>query len=298
MLEVQARARTLVEGVSLRRVLPAPACRSVGPWVFLDHVGPVVRPPGEGLDVPPHPHIGLCTVTWLFEGALVHRDSLGSERTIRPGALVWMTAGKGVVHSERSPAEDRAAGARLHGLQLWLALPRGAEEVEPAFSHWPAEALPEVERGGVRVQVAIGTAFGATSPVEVFSPTILCEVGLAAGAGFDVPRSDGELAVYVAEGRVDVDRSVHGSGALLLLDAGAPATLAAVGPARVAVLGGAALDGPRHMWWNFVSSSSARIEQARARWRDGAFPPVPGDAAPGMPMPEAPWPLHGPGAPG
>jgi len=253
-LVIPARDRDLGEGFSVRRLLPHSARRMVGPFIFFDHMGPVRLAPGQGVDVRPHPHIGLATVTYLFEGELFHRDSLGSARLITPGAVNWMTAGRGIAHSERTPVEARAAGPRVHGLQLWVALPREHEESAPAFEHHPAEALPARAHPGARLRVIAGSAFGASAPVRGLSPLFYLEALLDDGAALPVPEEHAEVAAYVVEGALAHAGQRHDPGHLLVLRAGASAALRAVGPTRAMLLGGAPLPGERHVWWNFVGS--------------------------------------------
>jgi len=280
---VAARGRDL-GGIEVRRVLPWGGGRMVGPFIFLDQLGPVEFRPGQGIDVRPHPHIGLATVTYLFEGELVHRDSLGVVQTIRPGDVNWMTAGRGIVHSERTGPERRASGQRMHGLQSWVALPREYEEAEPAFDHTPAAKLPEQDGDGVKLRVIAGRAFGLASPVRVFSETFYVDVAMSAGAALDIPEEYAESAAYVLLGTVATEGRDFGASTLVIFAAGSKARLVAKEASRVALLGGAPL-GERHIWWNFVSSSSTRIEQARRQWADGAFPPVPGETE-SIPLPE------------
>jgi redox-sensitive bicupin YhaK (pirin superfamily) len=272
-------------GFQVRRVLPAPEHRRVGPFVFWDHMGPATFEPGHGVDVRPHPHIGLATVTYLFEGEIVHRDSLGSHQPIRPGAVNWMTAGRGIVHSERKPDSATSEVTRAHGIQAWIGLPLAHEEAEPTFHHHPRETLPEVTRGGARVRVLAGTAYGLASPVEVFSPTLYVDAELDEGAELELPGEHAERAVYVAVGAAMCDGERVDAGAMLVLAGGVPATLRALAPSRVMLLGGAPLDGERHVFWNFVSSSRERIEQAKRDWREGRFPKVPGDEVEFIPLP-------------
>ena len=284
-LVIEGRRRELGDGVSVRRLLPAAARRMVGPFIFVDHLGPLRLPPGAGFDVRPHPHINLATVTYLFDGEMVHRDSLGSEQPIRPGAVNWMTAGRGIVHSERSPAAARAAGPALHGMQLWVALPTDAEECEPSFQHHPAQALPTVERAGARVGVLAGSAYGATSPVATMSPLFYVEARVEPGAELALPDEHRGRAAYVVEGAVAVDGASFGEGRMLVFRPGTRARLRALDPSRLMLLGGAPLDGERHIWWNFVSSSKERIERAKDDWREGRFPRVPGDEHELVPLP-------------
>jgi len=284
--------RTIIEprprdlgGFSVRRVLPAAGQRSVGPFVFFDHIGPADFAPGTGIDVRPHPHIGLATVTYLFEGTLDHRDSLGSVATIEPGAVNWMTAGRGIVHSERTGAEPRARGHRIHGIQSWVALPRAWEETAPAFHHHPAASLPEFNRGGVRVRVIAGTAYEHRSPVETHAQTLYADLALAPGSALELPDEHAERAVYVAEGRIEIGGTPLAAGHMAVLEPGRVAMLSAAAGARALLLGGEPLDGPRHLWWNFVSSSAERIEQAGRDWAEGRFDAVPGETE-FIPLPE------------
>ncbi len=272
-------------GFHVKRLLPTAAVRLVGPFIFFDHMGPAVFTPGAGIDVRPHPHIGLSTVTYLFEGEMVHRDSLGTEMTIRPGAINWMTAGRGIVHSERSGSEARARGGPMHGLQLWVALPREHEESEPAFDHYPAEALPSLSIGGADVRVLAGSAYGARSPVRTHAPTLYVDARLHAGSHLAVPVDTEERAVYVVEGRVECAGTIAEAGRMLVLSRGADVSVRSEGEAHVALVGGAPMDGPRHIFWNFVSSSRERIEQAKRDWAEGRFPRVPGDDVEFIPLP-------------
>jgi redox-sensitive bicupin YhaK (pirin superfamily) len=285
------RDRDLGGGFFVRRVLPASQRRSVGPWLFFDHFGPTRLPPGKGMDVRPHPHVNLATVTYLFEGEMLHRDSLGSVQVIRPGDLNWMTAGRGIVHSERTPPEARAAGATMHGLQLWVGLPRAHEEAPPAFHHHAGASLPVVEGDGARVRVLAGEAFGLRSPVEALSPLVYLDVTLAAGASVELSAALGERGVYVIEGDVAAaGQAVAPAHMLVLTDAG-DARVSSERGARLVVVGGQPFPEPRHIYWNFVSSSEERIEQAKRDWRDrrgqpdGPFPLVPGDEEEFIPLP-------------
>jgi redox-sensitive bicupin YhaK (pirin superfamily) len=284
-LEIQARSRALTGEVTVRRVLPALARRMVGPFIFFDHMGPVRLAPGRGLDVPPHPHIGLATVTYLFDGEILHRDSIGSEQLITPGAVNWMTAGRGVVHSERTPVSARDAGARLHGLQSWVALPTVVEEVEPSFRHHPASTLPVVVLEDTRVRVLAGSAFGVTSPVQVLSPLFYADAELEPGGALDVPDGHAARAAYVVEGSISSDGKEYGAGTMIVFREGVAARVSGVGRARTVLLGGAPLDGERHIWWNFVSSSLERIEQAKRAWKERRFPTIPGDEHERVPLP-------------
>jgi len=282
-LILEAKPR-LIDGFSVGRALPSAARRSVGPFVFVDHMGPAQLEPGHGLDVRPHPHINLATVTYLFEGEILHRDSLGNAQVISPGAINWMTAGRGIVHSERSPGAARVDGARLHGLQLWVGLPTRAEESEPTFSHHPKSTLPEQGDGGVRMRVLAGSAYGARAPVPVSSPLFYVEVELAAGGRLPLPNDYEERAAYVVSGDVKCGQSSLAPRTLVVLAPGKSAELYAREPSRVMLLGGAPLDGPRYMFWNFVSSTKERIEVAARDWNARRFPTVPGDEHERIPL--------------
>jgi redox-sensitive bicupin YhaK (pirin superfamily) len=264
-------------GFTVARVLPAAERRMVGPFVFLDQMGPADFAPGSGIDVRPHPHIGLATVTYLFRGEILHRDSLGSVQPIRPGEINWMTAGRGITHSERTPPAIRADGGTLAGMQSWVALPKDDEETAPSFAHHGAAALPVVDGEGRRVRVLIGTIYGARSPVRTFSETLYADVTLTSGATLQVPAEPEERALYLVDGTVEIAGETVAPGRLLVLRPAAEIAVTARSAARLMLLGGAKLDGPRHLWWNFVSSSRERIEQAKVDWRDGRFSPVPGD---------------------
>ena len=269
--------KDLGAGFVVRRLLPDARLRSVGPFIFFDHFGPAEELPGVNHDVRPHPHIGLATVTYLFDGAMMHRDSLGTAQLIEPGAINWMTAGRGIVHSERRPEHLRDVRFTNHGLQLWTALPLEHEEAEPAFSHTPADAIPEVSVGDGRVRVLVGEAFGERSPVPALSPTLYLDVWLAAGGRMDLPPLAPEQAVYAVEGDLEVDGEPLPERQMGALQGGAPVSLFAPKGARLVLVGGAPLDAPRHMWWNFVSSRKERISQASAEWEAMRFPPVPGE---------------------
>jgi redox-sensitive bicupin YhaK (pirin superfamily) len=258
----------------------------VGPFIFFDHMGPVTMTPGSGLDVRPHPHINLATVTYLFEGEILHRDSLGSEQPIRPGAVNWMTAGRGIVHSERSPAAARKTGPSLHGLQLWVALPKAQEEVDPSFHHHPADSIPALEKPGARLRVVAGTAYGTAAPVTVLSPLYYVEARMDARAELALPEEHIEHAAYVVGGTVECDGKPYGSGTMMVFRDRARSRLVAREAAHVMLLGGTPLESPRHVWWNFVSSSEERIERAKADWLARRFPSVPGDDVEFIPLPE------------
>ncbi len=281
---LEARPRDL-GGPHVGRVLPAIARRFVGPFVFLDHMGPEDLEPLGGLAVRPHPHLHLATVTYLFEGEITHRDSLGTRQVIQPGAINWMTAGRGIVHSERtSPAE----AGRVHGLQLWIGLPKQHEDVEPAFEHQPSTALPIVDAEGATVRVLAGSAFGETSPVRSLSPLFYVEVRLAAGAKLAIPTDHEDRAAYVVEGEVCSGDAVIEARRMAVFERRSAPVLRATTDARLVLLGGEPLDGPRYMWWNFVSSSKDRIIEAAQAWRAGGFPRVPGDEIEFIPAPEGP----------
>ena len=282
---IDARPRDL-GGFTVWRVLPSEARRLVGPFVFFDHMGPADLAPGQGLDVRPHPHIGLATVTYLFDGEIVHRDSLGSHQPIRPGDINWMTAGRGIVHSERTGAEARRAGSRLHGLQLWVALPLEHEETEPAFHHHSAGSLPSLELSGARIRILAGSAYGEKSPVKTFSPLFYAEAALPAGCDLAVPSEHEQRAAYVVDGAVTCGNERAERSRMLVFAKGAKATLHATVEARIVLLGGAPLQGERHIWWNFVSSSKERIERAKYDWKEGRFPRVPSDEAEFIPLPD------------
>ncbi len=282
---IEGRARDL-GGFTVARLLPSAARRHIGPVVFFDHMGPAQFAPGEGIDVRPHPHIGLATVTYLFEGEIVHRDSLGAVQPIEPGAINWMTAGRGIVHSERTGAATRQAGSRLHGVQLWVALPQAHEETEPDFRHHPADSLPEIDVNGARVRVLVGNAYGVTSPVRTLSPFLYAEAWLPAGRELTLPAEQEERAAFVVAGSIVVRRCAHRVAANDRVRAGRVApVLRAESDTRLMLVGGAPLDGERHLWWNFVSSSPERIERAKRDWAEGRFAPVPGETE-FIPLPE------------
>jgi len=285
-LVIAPRTRDLGDGFTVRRILPYARRRHVGPFVFFDHMGPVQFEKGQGLDVRPHPHIGLATVTYLFEGEIMHRDSLGVIQPIRPGDVNWMVAGSGIVHSERTRDALRAEGTRLHGIQSWLALPRDREEIGPSFRHHGGRTLPEIEKGGVRMRLIAGEAFGAVSPADTFAPMFYLDADAGAGASIEVPDEYEERAVYVATGAITLDGVPYESGTMLVLKPGTRPEVGSHEGARVMLLGGAPLDGERHLWWNFVSSSQDRIAQAKADWRNGNFAAVPGERE-FIPLPEA-----------
>lgn len=276
-------------GFEVRRALPSSRRRMVGPFIFLDQMGPAILGRGHGLDVRPHPHIGLATLTYLFEGEILHRDSLGHVQPIRPGEANWMVAGGGIAHSERTPPSVRASGGRLFGVQCWLALPKKDEEREPSFVHHDAIDLPVVEADGIRARVIAGEVFGARATARTTSPMFYADVQAAPGARFVVPLDHEERAAYVLEGAVRVDGEPYGPGHLIVLKPRAHTIVDAAAPSRLLLLGGEPMDGPRHIWWNFVSSSRDRIEQAKADWRAQKFAPVVDDDD-HVPLPDDPPP--------
>jgi redox-sensitive bicupin YhaK (pirin superfamily) len=269
------RIRDLGDGFHVRRALPDAHLRSVGPFVFFDQMGPVVLRGGRALDVRPHPHIGLATVTYLFEGEILHRDSLGTVQPIRAGEVNWMTAGSGIVHSERTPPGLRGIESRLFGIQIWVALPVEHEERAPEFSHH--ENLPLFQENGVNIRLILGDLFGMSSPVATISPMFYADVSLAAGKGIAIPSDPDERAVYVVEGAIEIGDQAYKEGELLVFRMGVDVRLRGAPGARIVVFGGPALESPRYVWWNFVSSRRERIEQAAEDWRAGRFPPVPGE---------------------
>jgi redox-sensitive bicupin YhaK (pirin superfamily) len=284
------RTHDLGGGFEVRRALPHKDRRMVGPFVFLDQMGPHVFHAGEGIDVRPHPHIGLATVTYLLDGQIRHRDSLGTVQDIKPGEVNWMTAGKGIVHSERTGPDVRAAGSNLFGLQCWVALPKAKEECDPAFSHTGSQELPILDGDGATARIIAGSYFGKTSPVPVQSPLFYVDLALQPGARLTMPAEYPEQALYVVDGTLDLGRDGRFErGQLLVLKPGATVTLAATenAGARVMLLGGEPMDGPRYLTWNFVSSSSDRIEQAKEDWKAQRFPQVPGETE-FIPLPDLP----------
>ncbi len=281
---IDARPRDIGD-MMVGRVLPSAARHMVGPFIFFDHMGPADLPPGRGLDVRPHPHIGLATVTYLLEGEIIHRDSLGSHQAIRPGDVNWMTAGCGIVHSERTGPERRREGSHLNGLQLWVALPAAHEETAPQFHHHPGDTLPTIDVEGARVRVLAGEAYGRRSPVATFSPLFYADVSLPPGSEFPLTDAYTERAAYVMDGQLSCLHEPAGPGRMLVFAEGASAVLRTDTGARIALLGGEPV-GARHLYWNFVSSSLERIEQAKRDWREGRFPKVPGDDREFIPLPE------------
>jgi redox-sensitive bicupin YhaK (pirin superfamily) len=273
-------------GFQVHRALPSAQSRMVGPFIFFDHIGPAVFKAGIGIDVRPHPHIGLATVTYLFDGEIVHRDSLGTAMPIRPGAVNWMTAGRGIAHSERTAVERRGGGEPLHGLQLWVALPMQDEETAPAFAHTAASEIPELREPGMTLRVVAGTAHGLRSPVVTSWETLFADVRLQAGAKLPLGTEHEERAIYVLSGEIEIGSERHGPERLLVLRPGDQITVRAISDAHFVIVGGAAMDGPRHIWWNFVSSRKDRIESAKADWKAGRFDLVPGDTTEFIPLPQ------------
>ena len=273
---IESRERDL-GGFVVRRVLPAEGRQMVGPFIFFDHLGPTQFAPGFGIDVRPHPHIALATVTYLFAGSLEHRDSLGTVREIRPGDVNWMSAGSGIAHSERTPRAARAGGEFVHGIQSWVALPDGMEDGEPTFEHYPAAALPMHAAPGVELTVIAGEAFGLRSPVVTLWPTLYADIRMTRGATLEVPPDHGERAVYVVQGGLEAGDLPVTVGQLAVLEPGTTVKLRAAGDARVMLLGGGRFPTARHIWWNFVASSQERIDSAKQRWEQRQFPAVPGE---------------------
>ena len=282
---IDARQRDL-GGFVVRRVLPFEGRQMVGPFIFFDHMGPIQFAAGHGVDVRPHPHIALATVTYLFAGSLEHRDSLGTVREIRPGDVNWMTAGRGIAHSERTPKPARARGELIHGIQSWVALPDGQEEVEPSFAHYPASALPQRAFDGIELSIIAGHAFGLRSPVATLWPTLYAHAQFAPGATLEVATEHAERAVYVVRGELTVGAVKVTEGQLAVLEPGTPASLRAAGETRAMLLGGERFATPRYIWWNFVASTRERIELAKGRWVSRQFPPVPGETE-FIPLPSA-----------
>lgn len=271
-------------GFSVRRTLPTAQRKMVGPWIFFDHMGPAEFPAGQGINVRPHPHVNIATVTYLFEGEILHRDSLGSVQAIRPGDINLMVAGSGIAHSERERPEVTAVAHRLHGLQLWLALPERDEETDAAFHHYPAADIPALTVDGVALRVMMGSAFGVASPVKVFADTLYVEAQLHAGQRIALPSAD-ERAVYVAQGNLKVGDTAIAEHAMAVFADVAGVVLEATSESRIAIIGGQHL-GQRFIEWNFVSSRKERIEQAKRDWQEGRFAKVPGDEIEFIPLPE------------
>jgi redox-sensitive bicupin YhaK (pirin superfamily) len=284
-LVIVPRARD-IGSFEVRRALPSAQRQMVGPFIFFDQFGPVLMKAGQGMDVRPHPHIGLSTVTWVYDGVIQHRDSLGFDQPIKPGELNWMTAGKGIVHSERTPPMERGAGQKVYGIQSWVALPKAHEDVAPMFEHVADEALPLLTDKGRSVRVIAGEMFGARSPVKTASELFYADVVLEAGARLPLPAEHEERGVYISEGTLTIAGDRHEAGRLLVFRPGDEITLATDTGARFMMLGGAPMDGPRYIWWNFVSSSKEKIEAAKDDWKRARFSIVPGDEKEFIPLPE------------
>ncbi|MGB7404319.1 MAG: pirin family protein [Pacificimonas sp.] len=284
MLTIEGRQKDLGDNFHVRRVLPSARQRMVGPFIFFDHMGPAVFEPGKRFDVRPHPHIGLATVTYLFDGEIMHRDSLGSEQAIAPGAVNWMVAGKGIVHSERTSPEREASGQRMEGIQAWVALPADQEEADPSFDHHPADTLPTFDWAGAKGTLIAGTAYGETASVRFPAPIVYVHIDAKAGADVPLPEGHDELAIYVVHGQVRVGDESGDAGTMLILEE-QPSSFTASTDATVMILGGAS-PGDRFIWWNFVSSRRARIETSAEDWREGRFPAVPGDDGEAIPLPD------------
>ncbi|WP_372867543.1 pirin family protein [Pseudomonas sp.] len=267
-----------IAGQPILRLLPSAKCRSVGPFVFFDHILEKTYPPGRGLNIDQHPHIGLSTLTYLFEGQLQHKDSLGSDQRVKPGEVSWMTAGRAVAHIERTPARLQDSGSRLHGLQIWLALPEADEQGEPSYSHYPASTLPRSEAMGVQICLIAGTGFCLESPVPVGSPTLYAELKLVAGASLVIPAEHPQRALYLIAGEAQLDDQALPLRGLAILPEGETFTLSACGESHLVLIGGQSL-GPRRIDWNFVASDPALIEQARERWKNNDWPKVPGETS-------------------
>jgi redox-sensitive bicupin YhaK (pirin superfamily) len=279
------RTRDLGDGFSVRRALPHGRRQMVGPFIFFDHFGPVQFIAGNGMDVRPHPHIGLATVTYLFDGKILHRDSEGNVQEIAPGAMNLMTAGRGIAHSERTPDVERSAGQSMLGLQSWIALPAASEEIAPSFQHVSAATLPTTEDTGFAARIIAGSAFGKTSPVAMVSPWFYVEVTATAGTTLPLDPDHEERAIYLVDGEIDIAGDHHTGPCLLIFRPGDRITVRALTDCRMMFLGGDALEGPRHIWWNFVSSSRERIEQAKQDWKTGRFAAVPNESE-FIPLPE------------
>jgi len=282
---IEPRVHDLGDGFMVRRAVPTMRMRSVGPFVFVDHMGPAVFEAGRGLDVRPHPHIGLATVTFLWAGAIEHRDTLGSRQVIRPGDVNWMTAGRGIAHSERTPAAERAAGGEAHGMQTWVALPRAHEEAAPAFHHHIAASLPQQRHDGALLRVIAGRAYGEESPVGVFADTLNVAIDLEPDAELVLDDGHAERALYVLDGQAQLDGTDIPARHLVVPGRGVRTRLRARTPVKAMLLGGEPLDGHRHLWWNFVSSSQERIEQAKRDWQEGRFGRIEGDDE-SIPLPQ------------
>lgn len=280
------RTADLGDEFYVRRALPSARTRMVGPFIFFDHFGPAEFRAGQGLDVRPHPHIGLATVSYLFDGEIMHRDSLGTEVPIKPGEINLMTAGRGIVHSERTDTKLRATGSPIHGLQMWVALPATHEEMAPAFVHHEVEEFPLVRDTDMFGRVVIGSLYGQSSPVKTTHETIFANIAMRPGATLPIDADHEERALYTVDGTIDIAGDTFEPGRLLVFKPGDKITVKAVTDAHFVILGGAPMDGPRHIWWNFVSSRKERIEEAKADWKAGHFQKVPGDEIEFIPLPE------------
>ncbi len=282
---LKAHTKDLGEGFEVRRLLPAATRKMVGPFIFFDHMGPAQFAAGKALDVRPHPHIGLATVTYLFEGAIMHRDSLGYEQRITPGDVNWMTAGHGIVHSERSPDDERNQARKLHGIQTWIALPQADERTAPSFSHHPKTTLPVVQWPNAELRLIAGECWGQRSPVKIYSPMFYGAVTTQGQARFELPTDYAERAIYVVSGEVTAADAPVAPHTVAVFEAGVPISISTASTARIMVFGGAPMDGDRHISWNFVASSREMIDEARTRWREQRFPKVPGETE-FIPLPE------------
>ncbi|MBV7255721.1 pirin family protein [Pacificimonas sp. WHA3] len=291
-MKITGRKKDLGDNFHVRRVLPSARQRMVGPFIFFDHMGPATFAPGQRFDVRPHPHIGLATVTYLFDGEIMHRDSLGTEQAIRPGAVNWMVAGKGIVHSERTSAETEASGQRMEGIQAWVALPADHEEDEPSFDHIAADELPEITWPGAAGRLIAGDAYGERAPVRYPAPIFYVHVEAEAGAVFPLPDGHVERALYVVRGQVELLGETVDEGTMVTVGTDTPIEVRAARDAIVMLLGGAPV-GKRHIWWNLVSSREDRIAAAAADWKEGRFPVVPGDDDEAIPLPEGAPQGHG-----
>ncbi|MFT3671727.1 pirin family protein [Aestuariivirga sp.] len=284
-LVIVPRARD-IGSFEVRRALPSAERQMVGPFIFFDQFGPVLMKAGQGMDVRPHPHIGLSTVTWVYDGVIQHKDSLGFDQPIKPGELNWMTAGKGIVHSERTPPMERTAGQKVFGIQSWVALPKTHEEIAPNFEHVADAALPLLSDKGRSVRIIAGSMYGERSPVKTASDLFYADVVLEAGARLPLPAEHEERGIYISEGSLTIAGDTHEAGRLLVFKPGDEITLSTETGARFMMLGGEPMDGPRYIWWNFVSSSKDKIEAAKDDWKRARFSIVPGDEKEFIPLPE------------
>jgi redox-sensitive bicupin YhaK (pirin superfamily) len=275
-----------VGGLMVGRVLPYVERRMVGPFIFLDHIGPATMPAGQALDVRPHPHIGLSTLTYLYDGEIFHRDNLGNAIEIAPGGVNWMTAGRGIAHSERTSADERKVAHNIHGLQCWVALPKSDEETAPEFFHYEESTIPALKQDGAELRVIAGEAYGVRSPVKVYSPLFYVDVRLKAGAVFALPNLHADQGLYVIDGTVEADGARVDPRTMVVFNRGSKASVTALADSHVVLAGGEPFSEPRHIWWNFVSSSKDRIEQAKDDWRSGRFARIPGDDKEFIPLPE------------